>query len=347
MTLNDYIIDENLPLIDTLKKIDKNASGNIFICSDGGILMAAVSDGDIRRSLVKGVDMQTPIKEIANYNPLYIFQRDIRKAYEIMQEKTITALPIVDENKCIIDIKLLLKEQILEEQRLDVPVVIMAGGKGTRLKPYTDILPKPLIPIGDKTITEHIIDRFQKYGCKHFEMIINYKKNFIKSYFSDNDTKIDIQFTEEEKFLGTGGGIALIGDKVLDTFFLTNCDILIDTDYARLLKIHRKMGNIITIVCARKKVVVPYGTVEIDPDGYARTFKEKPCFEFNTSTGLYVIEPRFLDKIPQDTFINITDIIEKCMNEGEKVGTYLIEDEDWMDMGQLEELEKMKEKMGL
>lgn len=346
MTLDDYIIYEDLPLIDTLKRIDSNASGNIFICKNG-VLVAAVSDGDIRRSLMKGVDMQTPIKKIANYTPTFVYQRDSRKAFEIMKQKAITALPVLDQQGHIVDIKLLLKEQILEEKKLDIPVVIMAGGKGTRLKPYTDILPKPLIPIGDKTITEHIIEKFKRYGCTHFNMIVNYKKNFIKSYFSDNETELDITFTEEDKFMGTGGGISLVKQDIQETFFLTNCDVLVDMDYAKLLKQHKKMENIITIVCARKKMVVPYGTVEIDQDGYAQKFEEKPSFEFNTSTGLYVLEPKFLDKIPLDTFINITDIIEKCMNDGEKVGTYLIDEDDWMDMGQLEELEKMKEKMGI
>lgn len=346
MTLKDYIIKEDLPLYDTMQKINKNACSTIFICKKG-VLQAAVSDGDVRRSILKGVDMHTPIKEIANYNPTFLLRKDSRKAMDIMKEKDIAALPIVDDENRIVDIKFLLKNDVLIDQKVDVPVVIMAGGKGTRLKPYTDILPKPLIPIGDKTITEHIINRFQKYGCSQFNMIVNYKKNFIKSYFADNEKKIDIKFTEEEKFLGTGGGIALIKNDIKGTFFLTNCDILIDTDYVELLNCHKENQNMITIVCARKNVTVPYGTVEIDSNGYAVKFTEKPSFEFNTSTGLYVIEPEFLEMIPKNTFINITDIIQTCMDNGKRVGTYLIDEDCWMDMGQIEEMQKMREKMGL
>lgn len=346
MTLEDYIVSEDMPMIDVMRQIDRNACGNAFVCREG-VLLGVVTDGDIRRNIVKHVDMQTPIREIANDRPISLREAESRKALELMKEKVITALPIVDEENHIIDIKFLLKDTVLQNRQLQIPVVIMAGGKGTRLKPYTDILPKPLIPVGDKTITEHIIERFEKYGCTYFNMIVNYKKNFIKSYFADNETKKNIIFTEEERFLGTGGGIALVKPAVKETFFLTNCDILIDTDYARLVDTHRKMGNIITIVCARKKVVIPYGTVDINEEGYVKHFKEKPSFEFNTSTGLYVIEPAFLDRIPEDTVIDITDIIQNCIDAGEKVGTYLVEEEDWMDMGQMEELEKMKEKLGL
>ena len=124
-------------------------------------------------------------------------------------------------------------------------VVILAGGKGTRLKPYTDILPKPLIPIGDQTITEHILDHFERYGCNRVLMIVNYMKNFIKSYFTDHDDKKDICFIEEKEFLGTGGGIRLLKEQIHETFFLTNCDILIDADYSEILSYHKKVKTLL------------------------------------------------------------------------------------------------------
>lgn len=352
MTINDYIISEEMSLMETMKVIDKNASGNAFICRDGA-LVAAVSDGDIRRSLMSGVGMETPIREIANYNPVYLYRKDGWKSSSVMKENAITTLPILDENKHIVDIKLLLKKSPAPGQKLGVPVVIMAGGKGTRLKPYTDILPKPLIPIGDKTITEHIIERFQKFGCLDFYMIVNYKKNFIKSYFTDSfkqeeqNRPVQIHFAEEESFLGTGGGIALIKKDIHEPFFLTNCDILIEADYGKIIKKHKEENNIITIVCAQKNVVIPYGTVELDAGGSVEGFKEKPSFQFYTNTGLYVIEPEFLNMIPEDTHIDITDVIKNCIQAGKRVGTFLIDEENWMDMGQLEEMEKMKERMGL
>lgn len=351
MTIKDYIVTEEMSLLETMKVIDKNASGNAFLCRDG-VLLAAVSDGDVRRSLMRGLDVTTPVKEIANYHPAYLYQKDSHRAVSLMKEKAITALPILDEHNRIVDIRLLLKNTSFKKRDLQAPVVIMAGGKGTRLKPFTDILPKPLIPIGEKTITEHILERFSRFGCSDFYMIVNYKKNFIKAYFMDTAGQeqkemTPIHFVEEEKFLGTGGGIALVKDKVKETFFLTNCDILIEADYEDILKNHKEQRNLITIVCARKKVIIPYGTIEISEDGSVAAFKEKPSFEFQTNTGFYVIEPAFLDRIPADTHIDITDMIESCIKDGERVGTYLIEEDAWMDMGQLEELEKMRERMGL
>lgn len=346
MVLDDYIVTEDATIIETMGQLDKNASGNIFLCRDG-ILVAAVTDGDVRRSIINDVKVDVAIREIANYNPFFLNIKDKCQAEQLMIREAITALPLVDDNHRIITIKFLRKDSLCNKNQIDVPIVIMAGGKGSRLRPYTDILPKPLIPIGNKTITEHIMEQFEQYGCSQYYMIVNYKKKFIISYFTDSETKKNINFIEEQDYLGTGGGLALLQDKIEETFFLTNCDVLVEVEYDKLLKKHRDKQNIITIVCAKKKITVPYGTLEIDTSGNVIKFQEKPSFEFNTNTGLYVIEPKFLHRIPKDTQIPITDIIQQCMDEGERVGTYLIEEADWMDMGQLEELEKMKVKMGL
>ena len=223
----------------------------------------------------------------------------------------------------------------------------MAGGKGTRLYPYTQILPKPLIPIGEKTITEHIMSRFKEYGCSHFDMIVNYKKHFIKSYFLDNENTVDVDFIEETEFLGTGGGLRLLEGKYQSTIFMTNCDILIEEDYAKILEYHKKNNNIITMVCAEKNMLIPYGTVEISETGQALALKEKPRLSFITNTGFYVIEPEFLNMIPENTFIHITDIIQNCIDTGKKVGVYKILEEKWLDMGQMEEMERMRQKLNI
>lgn len=347
MTLDDYIVSESSSLLETLELINKNASRTAFVC-DGRKLLAAVSDGDIRRAIIHGKGMDTPVKEIANYSPISLPLSQKAHAEQFIKEKFINAIPLLNDLGEIADVKVLLKDGLINDTPLDVPVVIMAGGKGTRLKPYTDILPKPLIPIGEKTITEHIMERFLKRGCGDIYMIINYKKEFIKAFFAedvDNERECTPIFVEEKEFLGTGGGISLLKGLVESTFFLTNCDILIDADYSDILKEHRRAHNLLTMVCAKKKVTIPYGTVEVGKEGRIKALKEKPVYEMITNTGFYVIEPEFLDKVPANTHIDITDIIEKCIKENENVGAYLIEDSDWMDMGQLEEMEKMKEKL--
>ena len=223
--------------------------------------------------------------------------------------------------------------------------VIMAGGKGARLYPYTQILPKPLIPIGEKTITEHIMDRFSEYGCTHFDMIINYKKNFIKSYFLDNEISRDVVFIEEKKFMGTGGGLKLLEGRYASTFFMSNCDILIEADYGEIVRFHRENKNLATMVCAMKHVTIPYGTVEVSSEGRAQRLKEKPELSFITNTGFYVLEPAFLEGIPADTFIHITDIMQKYIDGGKQIGVYPIAEERWLDMGQMDELERMKKRL--
>ena len=329
-----------------MKTINAGDNSIAFVCRNEH-LVAAVSDGDVRRYIIAGGDIDQPVSKVENYHPISVLYNEDVDYDGFMREKVINALPIVDEYGNILDIRFLSKRFGIKKQ-VGLPVVIMAGGKGTRLKPFTEILPKPLIPIGNKTITEHIISRFQEYECDHFDMIINYKKNFIKSYFQDNENRYDICFVEEPEFWGTAGGLKLIEGKYDAPVFVTNCDILVQADYADIVETHQKNDNIITVVCARKKVTIPYGTIETDEaTGRIIALKEKPTFEFNTNTGLYLISPAFLDKIPARTRIDITDVIEHCIQDGDRVGTYLVNEEDWLDMGQLEEMERMKRSLNV
>lgn len=346
MNLDLFIVDENISVIDAMKKINSNNGGIVFLCEQGK-LIACVTDGDIRRYILGGGELSARLTAIANYRPVFLEETRRNMAKQTMQQYSVTAIPIVNKAGEIVDIRFQKEEglrgsgnEILPQ--LNLPLVIMAGGKGTRLKPYTDILPKPLIPVDDKTITEHIIKQFADYGCSDVTMIVNYKKDFIKAYFRDSDMNIKIKFIEEQKYMGTGGGLKLLHNRAKETFFMSNCDILVDADYAEILRYHRDAGNLITMVCARKKFIIPYGTVLTNEEGQAVGLEEKPEFMYHVNTGLYLIEPAFLDKIPADSFVHITDVIEGCIREKEKVGTYLIEDDQWMDMGQLDELEKMK-----
>lgn len=342
-----YIVEDSTSIIETMRKIENSGKGIVFVCS-AGKLHGCITDGDIRRHILAGGSLMEPVSQIANGNPVFLEEQQADMAEAVMEKHYITAVPIVNEKRELKDICFWREEYCgrKEKKQVNIPLVIMAGGKGTRLKPYTDILPKPLIPVGDKTITEHIMDRFAQYGCNHVTMIVNYKKDFIKAYFKDNEINREIKFIEEQEFLGTGGGLKLLENHVDGTFFMSNCDILIDADYADILKKHQREKNIITMVCARKRFEIPYGTVQTDHDGNVTALQEKPGFEYDINTGFYLIEPEFLKKIPDKTFIHITDVIEQCVKEGKKVGTFLINEDDFLDMGQMDELEKMKEKLG-
>ena len=345
MEINKYIISPEMTIRNVMRTVDELSGSNLFICKEG-ILLAAVSDGDIRRYMMSGGELDAPVSKIANDHPIYLFDEEADNSMEVMKKRRINALPIVDRDMRLLRIEFLHKMKSKAEP-LHIPVVIMAGGKGSRLKPYTQILPKPLIPIGNMTITEHIMKRFEEYSCSHFDMIINYKKNLIRSYFQDNEIKYDVDFIEEPEFWGTAGGLNLLRGKYCETFFVTNCDILINANYADFYRYHKKHGNIISLVCAKKKTVIPYGTVRVNEDNNITQFSEKPEYEFLTNTGLYLIEPEFLDYIPEHTFIHITDVVQKCMNEHKNVGAYIIDEDNWMDMGQLETLEDMQHRLNI
>jgi dTDP-glucose pyrophosphorylase len=328
-----------------MRIIDHNAKGVAFISRDQ-VLLGVVTDGDIRRYILRNGNLNAPIRVIANDKPKYVTNRSTMDYFAFMRKYSITALPVVDENRKILTIRFLYDNKPLLNTKLNAPVVIMAGGKGTRLYPYTQILPKPLIPINDKTIAEIIMDHFEAFGCNKFDMIVNYKKNFIKSFFIDNEIKRNITFIEEADYYGTGGGLKLLKGKYRDSFFVTNCDILVEEDYSEMMKYHKEQKNIITIVSATKNTTIPYGTIQVNSEGQVVKLIEKPSYSFLTNTGLYLLEPRFLDLIPVNTFIHITDIIQTCIDRGEKVGIYPVSEQAWMDMGQMEELEKMRERLG-
>lgn len=342
MQLNDFIVGPDCTIIDAMRQIDHNGRGIIYVCQ-GKTLEGVLTDGDIRRYILRNGDLEQKVSYVANFHPKYLTYVKRDQAKVVLEENSIQSLPIVDEKGAIVEIRFLRDKIKEEKEQLGVPVVIMAGGKGERLYPYTQILPKPLIPIGEKTITEHIMERFQAFGCNHFDMIVNYKKNFIKSYFLDNERPVDVSFIDENEFFGTGGGLKLLQGRYSSSFFMSNCDILVEEDYGDILRFHKERRNIITMVCALKQIVIPYGTVQVSNDGQAAKLTEKPEVSFITNTGFYVLEPEFLAEIPENTFIHITDVIQKCIDTGKRVGVYPISEDHWLDMGQMDELERMRE----
>lgn len=346
LKLNDFIVSGKETILQVMKVIDRNAKGIAFVCEDER-LVGVITDGDIRRYIISNGDLNGLVENIANKAPKFIYNYENVDYESIMIENAITALPIVNKKQKLQSIKFLHDGQAIKKRSINAPVVIMAGGKGTRLYPYTQILPKPLIPVGEKTITELIMERFEAYECNHFDMIVNYKKNFIKAFFNDEAAQKDIDFIEEKEFLGTGGGLKLLYKRYTTPFFMTNCDILVEDDYFEIMNHHLSEKNIITIVTATKNVTIPYGTVNISDNGQVKEFTEKPSYSFLTNTGFYVISPEFLEYIPDNTFIHITDVIKICIENGERVGIYPISENAWMDMGQLDELEKMRTRLNV
>lgn len=177
-------------------------------------------------------------------------------------------------------------------------------------------------------------------------MIVNYKRNMIKAYFDELDKKYQIDFIMEEKPLGTGGGISLLKGKIKNTFVLTNCDILIDDDLTKAYRQHTQSGNLITMVCSLKNFTIPYGVVNIGEDGIIQSIQEKPHMSFFTNTGCYFVEPEVIENLEYNKSADFPTVIEQYRQAGKKVGYYPIGEDAWLDMGQLDELEKMRARLG-
>ncbi|MDD6399989.1 MAG: sugar phosphate nucleotidyltransferase [Lachnospiraceae bacterium] len=339
MSYLDYCVSKDITIREAMNVLDKVSPQIVFILNDGQ-LIASLTDGDIRRYLLKGGNITDCVEAAGNMNPRCAKDED--EAIRMYHLINFVAVPIVDINGKIIDIYFGNEGKTGRLGNLGLPVVINAGGKGTRLEPFTKILPKPLIPVGDMPITEHIIEQFDKYGCDEYHIIVNYKKELIKAYFVDSNSKHNISWYDENKPLGTGGGLCYLKGKIDKTFFFTNCDNLLLSNYESMLRFHRENNNVITMVCAYKNFTIPYGVVEMGVNGSIKDMKEKPEMSFLTNTGIYLVEPEVLEDIPDEEFIGFPDIIEQQMKAGKKVSVYPVSENDWLDMGQLSELERMR-----
>lgn len=344
MEIKNFLINEDCTMLEAMEQLN-NAIKKILFVTKSGSFVATITDGDIRRWILAKGSLNAQVKDVANYKPKFLRegQKSIAKKY--LKEHSIEAVPILNDENKIISIVLRDEKNIELMNSLNIPVVIMAGGLGTRLYPYTKILPKPLIPIGDIPILQRIIDRFNSVGCDDFYVIVNHKKNMIKAYFNEIEKDYNIHYIDEEKPLGTGGGLSLLKDIIKETFVLSNCDILIDADYEKIYRQHKSRGNIITMVCSVKKINIPYGVIDIDSDGNIESMKEKPEYSFITNTGMYFAEPKVIDELKNNEATGFPDIIQKYKDAGEKIGVYPISETAWMDMGQLNELEQMRKKI--
>ncbi|MEG1884295.1 MAG: nucleotidyltransferase family protein [Clostridia bacterium] len=337
-----FCIEKSKNLRTAMKQLDETSKKILFVTEDER-LVASLTDGDLRRYLLSGGAMNDLAFSAANKSPYTT--RDRKEAMNFLRNAEYMAVPITTLDGRITDILFADERQDASYPQIGLPVVIMAGGKGTRLEPYTKILPKPLIPIGDLPIIEHIMQQFSRYGCNEFHVIVNHKKELIKAYFSENDCHYNIHWYNEDKPLGTGGGLYMLKEKMNGSFFLTNCDVLIQADYSDLFGFHRTNCNIVTMVCAYKNIVIPYGVVDTGDQGEIVAMKEKPEISFQTNTGMYLVESKALDSIENSVACSFPDIIEKLKRDGQRVAAYPISENDWLDMGQMTELEKMRKRL--
>lgn len=328
-------------LLDAFKQMDILDSKLLIVIKNDKFL-GLVSVGDIQRAIIKNIALETPVHQILRKN-IRIAKPDDKfdDIKQMMLDYRMELCPVVDSNNNII--KVYYWEDIFADSSpqptnmFNLPVVIMAGGFGTRLRPLTNVIPKPLIPIGDKTILEHIFHRFNIYGCKDFYLSVNYKAELIEYYIDSQNLPFTISYFKEEKPMGTAGSLSLLKEKINSTFFVSNCDILIEQDYSEILNYHYEQKNEITIVAALKHYPIPYGTIETSDNGQLVSLAEKPELTFKINSGMYILEPQVVDDIPQNEFFHITHLIDKVHKRGGKVGVFPVSEKSWKDIGEWDE----------
>ena len=335
----DLIVNKEDTILCVLKKMD-HSKRKLMIVMDNELFASLISIGDIQRAIIKGIDLNSPIYQILRDEVTFASSKDeLHQIKERMRIRRNELMPIVSPTGELV--KVIFWEDLFEEERptktrvkLNLPVIIMAGGQGTRLKPLTNVLPKALIPIHRKTIIEEIMDRFVDCGCNDFFLSVNYKADIIRYYFDSlQNSEYHIDYLKEEKPLGTAGSLYLLKDKIRSTFFVTNCDIMVEQDYSEILNYHRENQNEITVVAAMKNYAIPYGTLTTREDGLLQTIEEKPDIIFKINTGFYILEPHIIRKIPQNQLYHITDLIGKLQKENRRVGVFPVSEKSWIDIG--------------
>lgn len=341
---SEITIKKEESILAALKRMDI-IKRKLLLVVDDEKYHGLLSIGDIQRAIINNTDLNTAISSVMRNDYIVAHPEDSseklkRKMLEIRSE----FMPVIDDNNNLV--RVIFWEDVFGEKkpssigRFDVPIVIMAGGEGRRLKPLTNVLPKPLIPIGEKTMLEEIIERFANCGCSTFYISLNYKADLIKYYISTKKLPYQIEFFEESKPMGTAGSLSLIKDKIKETFFVTNCDILIDQDYLEILRYHSESKNEITIVSTLKHFPISYGIIETERNGQFKMLNEKPELTFKINSGMYILEPSILAEIPNSQFLHITQLIDRLYINKFKIGVFPVSSGSWKDIGNWDEYRK-------
>jgi len=342
----DFLIRSDTSIINAMKLMD-SIMRKLLIVIDENRYIGLLSLGDIQRAIINNHTFSAPVSTIMRND--YIVAKPNQVVEEIkrlMLKLRAEFMPVVNDDNYLVHVYFwsdlfgnAKKEPLF---KFNLPVVIMAGGKGSRMQPLTNVIPKPLIPINEKTIVEDIMDRFVEFGCNQFYFSVNYKADMIRYYFNTlNNSNYQIHFFQEDKPMGTAGSLSLLKEKIQKTFFVSNCDILIDQDYSEILDYHKKNGNIITVVAALKHIPVAYGTIKTGENGHLLELIEKPEITLKINSGMYILEPYVLNEIPEDEFFHITHLIEKIKIRGGKVGVFPISENSWQDIGEWKEYLKL------
>jgi len=335
--INNIIISKNSTIKEALEIIN-NGSMRIVLVIENLKLIGIIDDSDIRRAMLRNYNLSDSITDIINKNPVVCHINDTKE--KILQTailKKVYEIPIVDDNGNIAGIEEL--DELLKEQKKKNKVVLMVGGLGSRLKPLTDDLPKPLLKVGNKPILETIIEKISEYGFKDFILSVNYKSGMIEEYFGDGkDFGVDIKYIHEEKRLGTAGALSLMKEDLIDDFFVMNGDLLTNINFEHLKDFHVKHNASATMCVREYDFQVPFGVVNIN-EGEIVSIEEKPVHKFFVNAGIYMLSPDVIHNIPQNEFYDMPELFKNLIDSRKNTVSFPIR-EYWLDIGRVEEFEK-------
>jgi dTDP-glucose pyrophosphorylase len=333
-----HLINKNKTLLDALKQINTLYPDPLvlFVIDDDNKMVGTLTDGDSRRALIAGASINDKAEKVMHRNFNYMRSDDATNVLELRHQKEMNMklVPILDDEHHIIDIVNLEKYKT----RLPVDAVMMAGGKGERLRPLTEKTPKPLLPVGDKAIIDHNVDRLINYGIQHISVTVNYLKEQIEAHYKEPRNGVQIMTVREPKYLGTIGSIRFVPKFYNDTVLLMNSDVFTNIDYEDFFLHFQQHDAEMSVAAIPYDVSIPYGILDLQGRNI-RGLLEKPKYNYYANAGIYLIKRRALDEIPEDTFFNATDLIEKLIGEEKRVIRYPLNG-TWIDIGNPQEYQK-------
>jgi dTDP-glucose pyrophosphorylase/predicted transcriptional regulator len=338
------IVPLSTPLAKAIEVLDKGASGIVLITGSEGELLGTLTDGDVRRALLRHKTMNTPVSEIMCTNPHVANPNWSREQLLLMMESNrILQLPIVDAERRIIGVEML--HDMLDRKRLDNPVFLMAGGFGKRLYPLTQDCPKPMLKVGDKPILELILQSFADAGFHRFFISTHYLPEVIRNHFGDGSNwGVTIRYVHEQMPLGTGGALGLLPHEEIDQpLFLMNGDLLTRVDYRSLLDFHERHGGVATLCAREYESQIPYGVIQTD--GHRVTeIVEKPIQHFFINAGIYMLSPELIRRVVPGKRIDMPTLLEIEMGAGRKVNMFPVH-EYWLDIGRMDDFQRAQEEI--
>jgi dTDP-glucose pyrophosphorylase len=338
--LKALTVPEAANIRQAMEAIDRGAKQIALVVDEGGHLLATVTDGDIRRGLLRGIGLDAKVAEVMHTEFTAIREDEGRAAaVALMRGRGLHQVPIIDAKGCLVDLVIL--DELTGLTRRDTRVILMAGGLGTRLRPLTETVPKPMLPVGGKPILELILRNFTEQGFQKFTIALNYRGEMIREHFGDG-SKFDAEITylEETKRMGTAGALSLLETRPEQPFIVMNGDLLTSTPFSALLRFHSETGAVATMCARDYPMQVPYGVIEME-DTALRRIVEKPTYSHFVNAGIYVLSPETLDLVEPDELLDMPTLFERIIAKGDQASVFPIQ-EYWVDIGRHEDLDKAR-----